>query len=69
MDVPQKPVQWAAFQDASKVPDTHQADAYDWFLQGMDTFDIGKKTGLHESIICRWIQAERDRRRWEKTCS
>ncbi len=59
-------IHWSAFDDANKVPLSRQSEAYDRFKTGKDTYDIAKEMGLHESIICRWIDRERNRQRTEK---
>ena len=66
MGVP-KNVHWAAFEDAGKVPPSRQGRAYELFKDGLDTFDIGKRLGVHESVVCQWIDRERNIQRKENS--
>lgn len=45
---------------------TRRQKALRMFRNGKDTFDIGKKMGIGEATICRWIDRERNRERAEK---
>lgn len=42
---------------------SRQEHAYELFKSGMDTFDIGRRLKVHESIVCRWIDRERNSNR------
>lgn len=61
-----RPVRCAAFEDAKWHSQSKQARAYELFKSGIDTFEIGKRFGVHESFVCRWVDRERNHQKTEQ---
>lgn len=60
-------IRCAAFENGKWESSSRQERAYELFKSGIDTFDIGKRMGIHESFVCRWIDQERNARSKEKS--